>query len=108
VKPFQPMNVTEHLQALYNAGHDWAQEALGAVELFVESSETLDLADDLRRVLGLDDHCDAYTIVRQVEIAVDLLKKAERCMTGRLQDPWRVAEANALAKEIERHLTPAP
>jgi len=67
MKPFQPMNVTEHLQALYNAGHDWAQEALGAVELFVESSETLDMADDLRRVLGLGGHCDAYTIVRQVE-----------------------------------------
>lgn len=64
---FQPLDATEHLQALYAAGEDWAQEALEALDLVASASDALDVVDDLRRLLKLEPRHDSMIIVSEVE-----------------------------------------
>lgn len=72
MKKFQPLNATEHLQALYAAGEDWAQEVLEAYDAYwsdsnsaVERSEELEaeverlgrIIDDLNEELEARELC---------------------------------------------------
>ncbi len=51
MKKFQPATVSEHLQALYVQGHDWALDTQEALLASMEYERKADLLDDLCRCL---------------------------------------------------------